>query len=136
MISGDGMKKYVIVKQKHLYTNERNLMFEGYAGFSKNESCITLEYIEKDQKTKVCVIASDDELQIKRNGEIVTHLYFTHKEKTMGTIMSEFGMIEIDIFTHKYIKKENIIAIEYDILSGNEMSDGYRIIWTIKEDFS
>lgn len=136
MISGEGMKKYVIVKQKHLYTKDRNVMFEGYAGFSKNESCTTLEYIEKDQQTEVCIIANDNELQIKRSGEIVTQLQFCCDKKTTGSIMSEFGMIEFDIFTHKYIKKENIIAIEYDISNGNERTDGYHIIWTIKEDFS
>ena len=34
----------------------------------------------------------------------------------------------------KYIKRENIIAIEYDILSGDEVTDGYRILWILKED--
>ena len=33
MISGDSMKKHIVVKQKHLYTEERNLMFEGQAFF-------------------------------------------------------------------------------------------------------
>ena len=34
----------------------------------------------------------------------------------------------------QYIKRENIIAIEYDILSGDEVTDGYRILWILKED--
>ncbi len=134
MISGDNMKKHLIVKQKDRYTDEKNLMFDGYVDFMKKGSLISIEYVEKDQTTTVKVKADDDELQLERKGEIQTQLLFRHKETTIGSVLSEFGTIELGIYTHKYIRKDNIIALEYDILSEGEVTDGYRILWILKED--
>ena len=134
MISGDSMKKHIVVKQKHLYTEERNLMFEGQAFFSNSDGCLRLSYTERGSNTMVSVEAEEEELRIKRDGELMTRLTFQHKKQTTGSVLSEFGTIDIGVFTHKYIKRENIIAIEYDILSGDEVTDGYRILWTLKED--
>ena len=134
MISGDSMKKHIVVKQKHLYTEERNLMFEGQAFFSDSDGCLRLSYTERGSNTAVSVEAENEELRIQRDGELMTRLTFQHKKQTTGSILSEFGTIDIGVFTHKYIKKENIIAIEYDILSGGEVTDGYRILWIIKEE--
>lgn len=134
MISGDSMKKHIVVKQKHLYTEERNLMFEGQAFFSNSDGCLRLSYTEHGSNTMVSVEAEEGELRIKRDGEIITRLTFQHQKQTTGLILSEFGTIDIGVFTHKYIKRENIIAIEYDVLSGGEVTDGYRILWILKED--
>ena len=128
------MKKHIVVKQKHLYTEERNLMFEGQAFFSDSDGCLRLSYTERGSNTAVSVEAENEELRIQRDGELMTRLTFQHKKQTTGSILSEFGTIDIGVFTHKYIKKENIIAIEYDILSGGEITDGYRILWIIKEE--
>ena len=128
------MKKHIVVKQKHLYTGERNLMFEGKAFFSNSDGCLRLSYTERGSNTAVSVEAENEELRIQRDGELMTRLTFQHKKQTTGSILSEFGTIDIGVFTHKYIKRENIIAIEYDILSGGEVTDGYRILWIIKEE--
>ena len=128
------MKKHIVVKQKHLYTEERNLMFVGQAFFSDSDGCLRLSYKERGSNTAVSVEAENEELRIQRDGELMTRLTFQHKKQTTGSILSEFGTIDIGVFTHKYIKKENIIAIEYDILSGGEVTDGYRILWIIKEE--
>ena len=128
------MKKHIVVKQKHLYTEERNLMFEGQAFFSDSDGCLRLSYTERGSNTAVSVEAENEELRIQRDGELMTRLTFQHKKQTTGSVLSEFGTIDIGVFTHKYIKKENIIAIEYDILSGGEVTDGYRILWIIKEE--
>ena len=134
MISGDSMKKHIVVKQKHLYTEERNLMFEGQAFFSDSNGCLRLSYTERGSNTAVSVEAENEGLRIQRDGELMTRLTFQHKKQTTGSVLSEFGTIDIGVFTHKYIKRENIIAIEYDILSGDEVTDGYRILWSLKED--
>ena len=134
MISGDSMKKHIVVKQKHLYTEERNLMFEGQAFFSDSDGCLRLSYTERGSNTAVSVEAENEELRIQRDGELMTRLTFQHKKQTTGSILSEFGTIDIGVFTHKYIKRENIIAIEYDILRGDEVTDEYRILWILKED--
>lgn len=134
MVSGDDMRKYIVVKQKQLYTGERNLMFKGLAFFSNIEDVLHLSYTEMDTESSVIVEAYPDELRVHRKGEVVTHLQFQQGRQTDGSVLSEFGTIDIGIFTHKYIRKENCIAIEYDILSGGEVTDGYRILWIIKED--
>lgn len=102
--------------------------------FSNTDGCIRLSYTEGHSDTQVSVEAGEDELRITRDGEIITRLSFRHQLETTGSLLSEFGTIDIGVFTHKYIKKENIIAIEYDILSGGEITDGYRILWIIKEE--
>lgn len=134
MISGDKMKKYLKVKQKHRYTNEKNVMFEGHGRFEKKGSVIHISYVENDQKTTVKVSANEEELHLVREGEFQTDLHFRHKQKTQGSVLSEFGTITLEIYTHKYIRKENVIALEYDILSGGEVTDGYRILWIVKEE--
>ena len=128
------MKKHIVVKQKHLYTEERNLMFEGQAFFSDSNGCLRLSYTERGSNTAVSVEAENEGLRIQRDGELMTRLTFQHKKQTTGSVLSEFGTIDIGVFTHKYIKRENIIAIEYDILSGDEVTEGSRIPWILKED--
>ena len=68
MISGDSMKKHIVVKQKHLYTEERNLMFEGQAFFSDSDGCLRLSYTERGSNTAVSVEAENEELRIQRDG--------------------------------------------------------------------
>ena len=134
MISGDDMKKHLTVKQKNRYTDEKSLMFEGHVEFIKKGSLISIEYMEHDQATIVKIHADKDELRLERKGEIQTNLLFRHMETTQGSVLSEFGTIDLGVYTHKYIRKENIIALEYDILSEGEVTDGYRILWILKED--
>ena len=132
---GEDMKKYVNVKQKHLYTNERNVMFDGYAIYYKEHEEMRLEYKEEDGHTKVSVCAADSSLKIERTSkEMCTSLSFLPNKTTKGFVRSEFGTIDLQVYTHKYIRKDSIIAIEYDILIEGEVSDGYRIIWNVKED--
>ena len=81
MISGDSMKKHIVVKQKHLYTEERNLMFEGQAFFSDSDGCLRLSYTERGSNTAVSVEAENEELRIQRDGELMTRLTFQHKSR-------------------------------------------------------
>lgn len=133
-ISGENMKKYLTAKQTHRFTKEKNLMFQGHADYEKKGSVLTIHYKEKDQRTNVTVTIQDDVLQIERHGELLTRLEFRPLEKTKGSVLSEFGTIDLEIYTHKYIRKEHTIALEYDILTGGEVTDGYRILWITKED--
>lgn len=128
------MEKYAIVKQKHLYTNEKNIMYKGKVHYTLDNSCTTVRYKEYDTNADVCLHATANELKLQRVAEITTQIHFILGQTTTNEILSEFGKIEINIYTHKYIKKENIIAVEYDILLGNDVEDGYRIIWDIKEE--
>lgn len=132
--SGEDMKKILAVKQKHLYTDEKNLMYQGEASYRVVDDTMYIEYKEQVTKADVCVKASKQQVCIIRSGELQSELWFVPKEKTSGKLLSEFGLIEIEIYTHKYIRKDNVIALEYDILVEREVTDGYRVIWNIKED--
>lgn len=128
------MKKKAVVKQKHLYSEQTNTIYNGVINFKKEDSRITLEYQEDDDYTQVKIYADEKELQIRRDGEIHSQLLYKPFALTKGTILTDFGTIEISIYTHKYIKKDNVIVVEYDILQNNDVIEGYRIIWNLKED--
>ena len=109
-------------------------MYKGKVHFSNENSCTIIQYKEYDTNADVQICASENELSIHRTSELVSHLRFVLKEKTINKLLSEFGTIEIMVYTHKYIKKENIIAVEYDTMQGDQVLDRYRIIWDIKEE--
>lgn len=133
MISGEEMKRLLEVKQTQLETKIRNILFRGYVDVPIIMDEITLEYLENDGKTEVHLVADQDVMSIHRSGEMITNLVFQENKKTKGSIESEYGTISLDIFTHKYIKKENIIAVEYDVLVNDEITDSFRLICTLKE---
>lgn len=136
MISGEVMKKHILVRQQHRYTKERFILFDGIAEYQKNDDSIIILYKENDTKANVKIVAEDNVLKIVRKAEAKTTLEFREHKLTTGDVLSEFGCFTLDLHTHNYIKKENIIAIEYDIRSGEEVTDGFRIIWMVKEDVS
>ncbi len=133
MISGEYMKKLVEVKQTQLDSKTRNILFCGYLEIPTVMDEITLEYLENDKETKVKLVANSDTLSIYREGEMITNLTFQENKKTDGSIESEYGTIPMVIFTHKYIKKENIIVVEYDVLVNDEVVESFRLICTMKE---
>lgn len=129
------MKKNIKVNQKHRYTKKRNVMYNGAASLQNKSDCLLVEYEEVHSHTKVLLWAYDSHMELKRNdSEMCTALTFAPNKKTMGTITSMYGVIEVEIFTYKYIKKQDVIALEYDVLVKDEVSDGYAIIWNMKEE--
>ncbi|MDE6475669.1 MAG: DUF1934 domain-containing protein [Erysipelotrichaceae bacterium] len=131
--SGEMMKKYIVVKQKQRLTEERKVLFQGMAEVESQLSCLCIKYKELDTAAKVHVQADEKELKIHREAEATTHLHFIANQKTVCSIESVYGTIELQLYTHKYIKKDNIIAISYDVLDGDIVSDSFYIIWTIEE---
>ena len=132
--SGEMMKKYIVVKQKQRLTEERKILFQGIAEIKAHLPCLCIKYKELDTAAQVHVQADEKELKIHREAEATTHLHFIANQKTLCSIESVYGTVELQIYTHKYIKKDNIIAISYDVLNGDVVSDSFYIIWTIKED--
>ena len=130
------MKKEIKVTQKNRYSNDKQIIFHGFGKVLDNHDCITMEYIENNTKASVMIEAYDTYCLLSRNGEVHTRLKFIKDETTTGYVESEFGLLELGIHTHKYYKLDEMIIVEYDILAGNEVSDGYRIIWKIKESMA
>ncbi len=133
MISGEKMKRLLEVKQTQLEAKIRNILFRGYVEVPIIVDEITLKYLENDGITTVHLKADQHGLSIRRSGEMITSLVFQENKKTKGSVESKYGTISFDVFTHKYIKKENIIAVEYDILVNDEITDSFRLICTLKE---
>ena len=84
--------------------------------------------------TNVEMFIHKEQLTIVRHGEVVSTLHFKSNEKTYGTVSSEFGEFQIELFTHRYLCGSETIAVEYDVLSGDEVSDSFRILWKIRRD--
>lgn len=136
MISGENMKKKVTVKRKHRYTQESDILYRGTGEYERKDGCIKLRYTEKNipLDIQVEVDAFQDHIELKRSGETKSNLYFKEKETTKGVLSSTYGDMDIDLYTYRYIRKDNVITLEYDILSAGEVSGGYHIIWNIKEE--
>lgn len=130
------MKKKVTVKRKHRYTLESDLMYRGISEFERKDDCIKLRYMEKNipLEVQVEVDAYLDHMELRRYGETKSNLLFKEKETTKGILSSAYGDIDIDLYTYRYIRKDTVITLEYDILSAGEVSGGYHIIWNMKEE--
>lgn len=130
------MKKKVTVKRKHRYTLERDIMYRGVSEFERKDDCIKLRYVEKNipLEVQVEVDAYRDHIEIRRFAETESNLLLKEKETTKGILSSAYGDIEIDLYAYRYIRKDCVITLEYDILSGGEVSGGYHIVWNIKEE--
>lgn len=136
LISGDNMKKLVTAKQKHRFTKKELVMFHGLGEFIENIQETILYYTESNNEAEVEVHISDEGLVLKRSGEAKTSLSFLEGKQTTGVVSNEYGDLDIYVYTHKYIRSKNVIAIEYDIVSedGNEVFDGFRVMWKINDE--
>lgn len=130
------MKKYLEVIQSNLTQRNRLITHDGIVDYHKNEY-IYFTYVEKDSNAKVEVELYQDYATIKRkHEEYTTELNLKVDEVVEGRIISIYGEVKLDVLTNKYIVSDNNIAIEYDVLVSNEVSDSFRIIFKIKEAFS
>lgn len=135
MVSGDEMKKKLIVKRKHRYQEVRDILFDGFADVMKTNNGIKICYTEENKEACVDVEVKADkhQLELKRQAETKSHMLFVLNEKTQGVLSTPYGDISIELLTHRYIFKEQIITLEYDIYNDDSCIGGYRIIWSIKE---
>lgn len=129
------MKQRIIVKQKNQITNEEFLMADGMCEIRTHENKTEVSYHELDAaSTKVEIFIHEDQLKIVRHGEVLSTLYFRTNEKTYGTVSNEFGEFQIELYTHRYLCGKETIAVEYDVLSGDAVSDSFRILWKMRRD--
>lgn len=135
MVSGDKMKKQLTVKRKHRYQEERDILFDGIGDVILTNTGIKICYTEENKEAcvQVEIDAGKDCLEIRRYGETKSRMIFSLNKRTEGVLSTPYGDITIEFFTHRYIYKEQIITLEYDIYNGDSCIGGYRIIWNIKE---
>lgn len=129
------MKKSLIVRQSDKTSGHEHIMAEGLAEVEIIDGQTHVAYRENDEaKTAVNLVVNNENLILKREGEVQTELHFTAGKRSIGIIKSEYGSFEIELYTHKYIWNGDIIALEYDILSGNDVSDSFRVIWKLRRN--
>ena len=129
------MKKRLTVKQKNILDQSISVLHDGECECNRTHTQIILHYQENMADGTVELEANDEMLIIKRNAETQTRLLFRKGQKTTGMITSQYGSFEIELFTHFYQVRGNIIAIEYDVLSGADRTS-FRFTWQIQELFA
>lgn len=130
------MKKQILVKRKQCYTKQRDILYQGDAVVERTGDGWKLCYREetKEARVQVEVIAAVTGMEIHRQGECESRLLFERGKRTKGWLTSAYGTIDIDLDTKKYICRDQMITLVYDIYHGDALSGGYQIIWKIKED--
>lgn len=123
----------LLVKQKNQHTLDEHILAECIVEIENNHNEIAFCYEECDtNKSKVNFVANQSELKIHRFSEAESRLTFKLNQKTEGVIMSEYGEFCVDLYTRKLICSQELVAIEYDVLNGDEVVDAYRILWKIR----
>jgi len=127
------MKKNIHVKHQHRYSFEVVDQYQGEADFTIHDQYEKLVYYDH-QGIRITLYIYDDHLNIERKGELHSSLSFIENKKTKNMIKSDYGDIEIELFTYQYDKKKNQIIIDYDVVSSSSDKDGYYIEFKIEED--
>lgn len=127
------MKKKIQVIQHQKYDKTKEILYSGYATFHLEEDYECLQYKELDG-TKVVMKLFDEQFQLQRFSETTTHLTMISNQKTKNEIVSEYGNIEIEIYTFAYSKNHDKIIVEYDILETDKL--GYILEIGIEEGFN
>ncbi len=128
------MKVFVTIKQKNLTTSEEQTLCESVCEMTQTKESFEFTYHEeKPYDGTVKISGNSFSCQIHRTAENTSILKFSSQQKTKGRIQSAYGEFEVDIYTHVYHKKENILAIEYDILNGSEVLEKFRMMAKFKK---
>lgn len=128
------MKHVISIKQKNLKTGEEHLLCDQICDLTKNQKDYSFSYHElKPFDGKVEIKGNEKGCTIFRNAENKSTLHFMEKKKTKGMIESVYGIFEVDLFTRHYILKDEIIALEYDVLNQDEVLESYRMMVKIKK---
>ena len=127
------MNHYLLIKQKNLNTLEESKLCECICDIEQTQDKISFTYAEEGLEGRVHVVFHESECFIERHAVITTHLHFIENRRTSGFVESEYGAFVLEIFTHKYKKWNEVIALEYDILSGEEITDSFRLMFRIKK---
>lgn len=128
------MKTRITIKQKNLQTKKEQTLCDQVCDLNFNENEYSFSYKEKAPLNGSVTMKGDlNGCSILRKAEGSTILNLIEKKKTKGIVESIYGILEIDLYTHHYYKKDELIAIEYDVLNGNEVVENYRLMVKFKK---
>lgn len=127
------MKREILVKHMHRYTFEQAVLYEGVAEYNAYPDYVELVFYE-DQNTRVVMHCFEKYMEIRRFGEVKSHLTLKPKERTHNPMESIYGTFEVEMFTDAYLREDAYIMVAYDVENGTEDKDGFRIDIELKED--
>ena len=128
------MKQIVQVKQKNITENIEQILFNDVVEINNHKNNIVFTYHERKPFNGVVTIeANMNGGTIKRIAENTTTLKLIENKKTKGIVESPYGTFDVDVFTKKYFIKDELIALEYDILNMNEIADSFRLMIKFKK---
>ncbi|MGN1344464.1 MAG: DUF1934 family protein [Traorella sp.] len=123
------MKKRILIKQKDLKENQEQILCDQICQLEKNHDTYQFSYHEKKPYNGIVTIQGNNhEINIHRLAENKSSLHLISSQYTKGKVESIYGSFEIDLYTHHYFHKEELIAVEYDILNGKEILESYRLM--------
>lgn len=91
-----------VVKQ---IDDEVSLVYKGTATW--NDQCIIF--------SDTVIMVSDRECLLKRKGEMPLHLIFELNKKTIHTVITEFGKLQLNAFTTKIHCSDVKVEIDYQL---------------------
>ena len=128
------MKALIKITQKNIKENIEQVLCNQVCDVEINGDKVFFKYKENAPfNGSASISASNKGCIIKRIAENTTTLELIENKKTKGLVGSVYGTFDVDIMTHKYFKKEELIAVEYDILNQGEIIDSYRLMIKIKK---
>lgn len=128
------MKYKVSVKQKNLTTKEEVLLCDQILEAEKNVHDFHFSFEEKKPYMGTVEIKGDDKgCTIYRNCENRSTLDFVLKQKTKGLIESQYGILEIGLYTRHYDQKEEMITLIYDVMHESHVVESYRLSIKIRK---
>ena len=130
----ENMKVNIQVKQKNLQTNQESILCDQICDLELKDDTYSFSYNEKRPLNgHVTMYGNMQGCTILRKAEGTTSLNLKHEKQTKGMVESIYGILEIDLYTRRYLKKDNVIAVEYDILNGKEVLESYRLMIKMKK---
>ena len=87
---------------------------------------------DNDSITKCRLEFNQNEIRIRRDGEVIVDQICTTSERTQGYIKTIYGRLESEVKTHRYTVEEQEIfmriIVDYDLFVAGERLGNYQLI--------
>lgn len=104
--------------------------------FQKNAGVFILfnePVLEINQENRVTIIIKDNKLTIIRNGLNEMRQVYLLNEVTYGYYQTQYGKIELTVFTKSFTYEEDKLTLTYDIINDGLVVGSYDLSIDIKE---
>lgn len=127
------MKQWIKVLQQSKSQDKSQLLFEGFAQKQPLNNGFLLTY-DETSNIHVNISVFDEELFIKRIGEITSYLYLHHLQTTPLKLQTAQGVLHLQTHTLAYRHSPTNVFVEYAIMQAQTLIEQFAITIEIKED--